>query len=110
MRKTETINLSDEDLFVAVFGSGAGRYEWYSYFDYDEDALEGTVHIDCEGIVGGEQVITPLMLRGAVDEMLDARYRFGRIDFNDPECDSDFDANMADVILQWLVFGRVVFG
>lgn len=105
-----TINLEDEDLFVAVFGAGADSYPWYSRFRYDEEALEASVAINCEGIAAEVDPIGPSHLRWAIRDMVAKGASLGTIDFSDPECDSDFDAELADCIIQWVLLREVVFG
>jgi len=107
------INLTDRALFEGITGAGASyTYDWYRRFSIDEEALTVAVHIE-NGMGGVESAtLTPAGLRRAVDAVIEANPGGGtaRVDWADPECDSDIDADIADCIMQTAVLGEVVYG
>ena len=107
-----TINLSDEDVFCAVAGAGASQYEWYHTFGIDWENNRLTIRMDAEvdGDIEGA-VLTPRSIRQAIRDLHAVNYPcIVSIDWSDPECDSDLDADGADCIIQQAVLGKVVFG
>jgi hypothetical protein len=108
-----TINLNDEDLFTAITGSGAYSWgEWYVAVS-ETGKLTHHVEVNCEGVTG-VGTVTPTTIREAIVEL---RRKYPGttaglcdVDFDDPECDSDFDAVSADAVIQQIVLGDVIFG
>lgn len=106
-----TINLSDEDVFGCVWGAMASQYPWYTEFDGDDDAMRLHVVIDCEG-VKESATLTPSAVRRAIEGCIEKypNSAVAHVDWSDPECGSDVDADIADQIIQFYVLGEVVFG
>lgn len=104
-------NLTDEAVFDAIAYSGASSYPWYHTYSIDEDAQRLRVAIEADR--GHEiAVLTVGTLRRAFDALLEERYPGIRPDWDwdDEECDSNVDADIADCIIQQAVLGDVVFG
>ena len=114
---TTEIALSDNDLYTAIFGSGADIYPWYDLFDtagYDSAWVPNhtnaririrmaDVHEQADLAIG--------RIRRAIDDLVrDGNPTVSSVDWSDPECDSDVDANIADCIIQYAVLGEVMFG
>lgn len=112
---TTTINLTDERLFTAVWGSGASySYGWYVKTHLDEDAQTWQVVLE-SGNGGVESAtLTPASIRRTIATIQAERPDFTsavtRLDWSDPDVDSDVDADVADVIVQYAVLGEVIFG
>jgi hypothetical protein len=109
------VNLSDEALFETIAGAGATyTYGWYLETEIDLDALRLKVVLD-NGEDGRESAtLTPGTIRRVIntcfDERPDYTHAVRSIDWSDPECDSEVDADVADTIIQYAVLGRVIFG
>jgi hypothetical protein len=105
------VNLTDDDLFLAVWGSGASSYPWYSRWDVDEDARKLGVLIDLDGERESATLTVGTLRRsieGVIEKYPDSAV--SHVDWADEECDSDVDADIADQIVQYAVLGDVVFG
>ena len=109
------IALTDEALFMALWGSGASyTYDWYRETVLDEEAQTWHVRLD-NGEGGSESaILTPASLRRTIESIVldKPEYTYGVLhtDWDDDQCDSDIDADTADTIVQYAVFGRVIFG
>lgn len=103
--------LSDERLFDAVAGAGADMFSWYRWFDADFGNQVLNVRME-----NGENEIIPAILapadfRRAIRTLASNHYPgVAHLRWNDPDVDSDIDANDADVILQQAVLGEVIYG
>lgn len=110
------INLDDEALFTAIWGSGASSYSWYFSTKLNEAAMTYTVTMESDAVedLGVTVVLTPDVIRQTIVKILDEKPEYTgavqHIDWSDPECDSDVDADVADVILQTAILGKVVYG
>lgn len=105
------INLTDEQVFDMVAGAGATSYSWYLKVAivWDDHTMSVTLDNGNGGIEGA--TLTPGTMRRAI-EALDQAGHPGTswINWNDPECDSEVDADVADQIIQQAVLGDIVFG
>ena len=110
--QTTQISLSDEALHTAVWGSGASSYEWYESFDFSEDSLTITLVMETDDGGSERATLSVDALRRAIvsihEEM--SSCVVCSVEWTDPECDSEVDADIADCIMQWCVLGDIVWG
>jgi hypothetical protein len=99
----------DEEVWNLIWGSGFTQYSWYREIRVDANARTMTVDID-NGDDGIETAkLTVGALRRAVNDLVrdENVYSFR---FADNWLDPDFDADMADQVVQYAVLGDIIFG
>lgn len=106
-----TIEIDDADLWSEIFGSGFEKYPWWDAVDYLSDANWETPGAVALTLIdpdtpqdprrGGYGVVETRHLEKAASEVLQT-YPHRNI--------FDMDAELADMILQTAVAGRVIFG
>lgn len=103
-----TANLTDEELFDLIFGSGFDQYQWYIDPVFDWGTFEASFEVeDPDGGRARSVYFTPAVTRRAVNEAAEKGYRaLVNVDWSDP----DLDADAADVVIQHAVFGELVYG
>jgi hypothetical protein len=120
MTTTATINLNDEDLFLAMTGACSYFYSWYKQFDYSHTfagrpIVVVTMETGEETKAGTPTFATrtinaPLMRRALERLISEGQPTICSVNWSDPECDSEVDADVADVMFQYIILGDVVFG
>lgn len=103
------INLNDQELHDAIYGSGAFSYGWWLATDTD-DGLNATITMDDGNDGRITKTLTLADIRAAIPGAAAQCPIVAEVDWTDPECDSDVDANIADCILQFAMLGEVMFG
>jgi hypothetical protein len=109
----QTDNVSAKTLFWGVAGASADHWSWYHRFDCDWEAYTITTTMEN----GQGDVVTKTLtvddLRRAIDVLVDSYPNAvgGEIAyFCRSDEDFDFDAGLADAVLQQAVLGDIVFG
>jgi hypothetical protein len=124
MTTTTTINLSDEELFDGLTGACASFYSWYKDFQfswYSEYDANTTPFVTVTMETGDEtkagvptfatKRIKASLMRKTIERLIqEGQPTVCSVNWSDPECDSEIDANIADVVFQYIVLGDVVFG
>ena len=117
-----------EQIMDHLFGSGAFRYDWWvDHYDWFEEEMiaeiegrrpRGKIWVEIwdpgtvkpfyeQKTIRKEFTITDV--KKVVDEITKRDDHLGK-QIKRAVTDDDFDAHDADVVLQWLVFGEVVYG
>ena len=124
---TPVIRLGWPELFDAITGAGALEvYPWYVSHKFSLTCGDRTGYGSgnrCAVVMDtGEttpagatllarKVLTPAHLRRTIVKMLlDDHPLVTTVDWGDPYCDTDVDADIADCIMQTAILGEVVFG
>lgn len=125
---TIVIRLGHPELFDAVTGAGAlencSHYESVQFYydplgrtgEFGEEnrcrvIMETGERTPAGSALLAKRVLTPANLRATITAMIEANHpAVANIDWSDPECDSDIDAEVADAIIQTAILGRVIFG
>jgi hypothetical protein len=112
-----TIAIDKDSLWEAVIGAGALGYSWYisAQIDWDRHLAKVSIETGEYNEPGATLVamrtLTKTMLARVVVELIkDDQPTITAIDWSDPEADGDIDADVADVIMQTALLGKVVFG
>jgi len=111
------IALDDKTLFDCLVGAGAELYSWYRRFHPYDELDKIIIEMETgEATLSGastyaKRVVTPLMMRKAIEGLIhEQQPTICAINWADSECDSDVDADVADVVFQQIMLGEIVFG
>jgi hypothetical protein len=115
---TTTINLNDEELFLALTGACCW-YSWYKNFDYaftpaGKEFVTVTMETGNTTKSGvptfATKNIGANLMRKTIERLVqEGQPTICSVNWSDRECDSEIDANIADVVFQYIVLGDVVF-
>lgn len=114
MQITVPVRLEDAEVWIAVFGSGFETYPWWTKV---QGAWEGEdFDPSFSAVVANrdpDDPEAPVYMRRVVPETLAdgiaLAIKNGHLDLGDPN-DLDWDANDADIIMQYVVLGELVYG
>jgi hypothetical protein len=110
------VRLDDEALYTCIAHAGASMYDWYQWYTPrdDERTLYLTIEDDTNDDGYTSKLLTVHDLRMAIARIvvdaLDYTQVAREVEWGNSECDSDVDADIADIVLQVAVLGRVVYG
>lgn len=103
-------NASTQDVVDHLVFSGADTYDWYTQLDVDGD---NQITIGMEDPDDCDTSIFTTMSANAVRLLIEqyvADEKPGYKVVARAIKDDDFDSDAADVALQWVLFGKVVYG
>ena len=105
----KTWTATKEEVLDHLVGAGASQYGWYTQLD-DSD---GRITVGMEDPEDPEEeivkTVTVTEVKRIVAEMI-AKQEDGYRKVVKAIAEDDFDADDADIVLQWVALGRLVYG
>jgi hypothetical protein len=109
---TTTVTMTEEALIDHLVFSGASMYPWWRTIELTDDGcllLEADQETDFEGVEDPMSKTIPLeKVVSMLQSMLDSPTCSGYL--KEAVINDDFDSDIADIVLQTMLFGVQVFG